>query len=119
MSENLEQIPPDLVEFRQEMRNWIKEELAKKERGEKYDPHAEDFNSDHLTEKELKIWQKIKDGTVTYREMRSYINELMSEKETSDKNIWNSRYRFQGLASNLANQIIGQRELAEYKNKKG
>lgn len=80
--ENREQIKKPLEVFREEVRAWIKNELAKKERGEEYDPHAElPIDPKDLTDSEREIWEKvINQQTLTREDLKEYEKRLGSRR---------------------------------------
>ena len=82
ISEGQEGTPSPLESFREEVRTWIRGELAKKERGEQYDPHAElPIDPEDLTDAEREIWEKtISSKTLTREDLKEYEKHLGSRR---------------------------------------
>lgn len=107
MQEQKENLLSPLELFRQEIREWRERELKNKEemieKGELggYDPHAEEINPDHLTDDDRILWEKIKNKRISREDIEEHRKEFKS------------RSMFSAMATNKANQIIGERELNE------
>lgn len=54
------------------MAAWKEEELRKKERGEKYDPHAEEIDPETLFEDELELWNAWKESRLSRETLENY-----------------------------------------------
>lgn len=91
-----------LSDFRDEIANFAQKELR-----EKQTAHfgGEAIKSDELTEEDMKIWIKIKDGSVTEEDAKQYRHYYDKTNGQQSK----ARFGFFSLAINYANGIIGQR----------
>ena len=98
------------------LKKWLDKQLKRKSKGENYDAHADyHLNPADLTDKDIEIWIKIKDKTITVADINIWGRELDSEKpadkESEEYRKWDSRHTFCLFAANLATGAIGFREL--------
>lgn len=110
--------------FHEEMRGLKEAEMKKKEawekrghKGEAYDPHFDDILPEFLSDKDRVIWEKIKNQTLTRRELETYRQELAEDVRTVSPEARKSRGTFQAMVVNKAAFIV-QQELAELKKAK-
>ncbi len=88
-----------LEQLRDEISEMKKIELGKKERGEEYNPHFEEFNPNDLEFDDLEIYQKFKDKSLDRESLNNYNAKLPVMK--LDEVMRNSRHNFYGLLVNL------------------
>ena len=98
------------------LKKWLDKQLKRKSKGENYDAHADcHLNPADLTDKDIEIWIKIKDKTITVADINIWRKELNlakpTDKDSEEYKKWDSRHTFCLLAANLATGVIGFREL--------
>lgn len=110
--------------FRDEMRQWIAEEAAKKQAweqrgktGEAYDPHAEHINPDCLTDDDAAIWRETRTQTLTREHWDAYAQKVDEDMKTMSEHTQESRSFFKEFMANEANNILFERELEELERK--
>jgi len=113
MTENIEKIksPEELLsEFQQEM-TALKEQEEKETDPTKKTAHFERINLTELTMKDLEIYQKTKDKSITEEDLNKYSKDLKKEEVSQ------SRKEFIAFIGNKAFVIFGQRHLKETEEK--
>lgn len=68
-----------LFELRQEIAGIAKEELEKKKKRKKYDPHFKNFNPQELTNEDLSIYKKFKEGTLTEEDFENWSKTISKD----------------------------------------
>ncbi len=112
--ENLEKNKTEVS--RERIQKWLDTQLEKKAKGEHYDAHA-DYHLDpaDLTEQDIEVLHKVENGSITTAEINSWRKEIGAtkpkDKDSADYRKWDSRHTFCLLVANLANSVIGFREL--------
>lgn len=96
--------------FRNEIAEIARKEL---EEGKTADFSGKEIASSELTEDDMEIWLKIKDGSVTQEDFEKY-REIYKKEKGFDVPI---RHGFLSLAGNKANRVIGERWWKEEKEK--
>lgn len=103
--------------FREEMSGYKKEEMRKKaefekrgSQGERYDPHFDDINPEHLTEDDMAVWEKTKNKTLTRKELQEYLGRMSGELKSAEPQVKKSRGTFYAFIANKAAFIV-KREL--------
>lgn len=95
----------ELVSFRDEIERAV--ELDKQNQASGHFKDIKKFNKTELTLRDMYIWRKVKDGSVTEEEFRSYRKACESTKLSS------SRDAFVQWVSNLANIPLARKRLQE------
>lgn len=82
------------------------DELAKKERGEKYNPHFQDFCPSELTEEDLEIYQEFRERRLDRERFLAYQRSMLGRRV--EEPLKDTRMNFMGW---LVNQLMGEENL--------
>lgn len=99
-----------LEAFREEMGRFVEEE---KRAGKTAHFEGVDFNPGEFTLDDARIWEEVKNGTVTRESLKTYTRLLVDDKDSPRPGIPLGRLRFLGLVRNKATAIFIKRELGE------
>ncbi|MDO8500127.1 MAG: hypothetical protein Q7S66_05775 [bacterium] len=123
---DMEREKTPLEMFREEMQQ-IKSIEQEKERawrasddknGGAFDPHFNNINPDALTDMDRVIWEKVKNKTLTRKEIETYRATLKKNLEFDNPEEKQSRETFSEMVVNKA-VFISQQELAAWQKQKG
>jgi len=112
MKTNIEQREGmDLEKFKMEMSAFRDRELA----GEEPTAHltSPEFNSEDISEEDMKIYEKIQNENITMEEFRAYQTEVMNNPELP-----RSRHLMAAYLANLATGVISRKQFEEMKTRK-